>query len=37
MNVVEVYADIWCPFTHVGLQRLVARREEAGVFLLRET
>jgi len=25
---VEVYADIWCPFTHLGLRRLVARREE---------
>ena len=25
MAVIEVYADIWCPFTHVGL-RLVAER-----------
>ena len=23
----EVYADIWCPFTHVGLRRLVAARD----------
>ncbi len=27
---IEVYADIWCPFTHAGLQRLVARRNEVG-------
>lgn len=33
MRTVEVYADIWCPFTHVGLKRLVARREEFGVPL----
>lgn len=33
MSTVEVYADIWCPFTHVGLKRLVARREEAGIAL----
>jgi predicted DsbA family dithiol-disulfide isomerase len=33
MTTVEVYADIWCPFTHVGLKRLVARREEIGVAL----
>ena len=26
----EVYADIGCPFAHVGLRRLVARREELG-------
>jgi len=25
---VEVFADVVCPFTHVGLQRLVARRAE---------
>ena len=29
--VVEVYADVLCPFTHVGLRRLVARRTELGV------
>ncbi len=35
-TVIEVYADIWCPFTHVGLQRLVARRAEVGAdFVLR--
>lgn len=29
--VVEVYADVLCPFTHVGLRRLVARRTDLGV------
>src|ERR1700676_508565 len=24
--VVEVFADIWCPFAHVGLHRVVTRR-----------
>ena len=28
MNVVEVFADIGCPFTHVGLRRFVERRAE---------
>lgn len=27
---VEVFAEIACPFTHVGLHRIVARREAAG-------
>jgi len=27
---VEVFADITCPFAHVGLQRFVARRAERG-------
>lgn len=27
---VEVFADIVCPFTHVGLRRLVERRTELG-------
>lgn len=27
---IEVYADIVCPFTHVGLRRLVERRAELG-------
>ena len=27
---VEVFADILCPFTHVGLRRLVERRSELG-------
>lgn len=27
---IEVFADIVCPFAHVGLQRFVARREELG-------
>jgi predicted DsbA family dithiol-disulfide isomerase len=28
--VVEVYAEVACPFTHVGLLRIVRRREELG-------
>lgn len=27
---IEVYADVGCPFTHVGLRRFVARRAELG-------
>jgi predicted DsbA family dithiol-disulfide isomerase len=30
MAVIEVYADIWCPFTHVGLRTVVRRRSELG-------
>lgn len=30
MTVVEVFADIVCPFTHVGLRRFVQRRDEEG-------
>ena len=30
MTVLEVFADIGCPFAYVGLRRLVARREELG-------
>jgi predicted DsbA family dithiol-disulfide isomerase len=26
--VIEVYADIWCPFAHVGLRRVFQRRKE---------
>ncbi|MGB5755573.1 MAG: DsbA family protein [Acidimicrobiales bacterium] len=33
MTVIDVYADIWCPFTHVGLRRLVQRRDEEGADL----
>ena len=29
-NFVEVFADVCCPFTHVGLRRLVQRRDEVG-------
>jgi predicted DsbA family dithiol-disulfide isomerase len=29
--VIEVFADVVCPFTHVGLRRLVERRRELGV------
>ncbi len=28
---VEVFADVVCPFTHVGLRRFVARRGESGM------
>ena len=27
-QLIEVFADVVCPFTHVGLQRLVAHREQ---------
>ncbi|MEZ5379200.1 MAG: DsbA family protein [Acidimicrobiales bacterium] len=30
MTVIDVYADIWCPFTHVGLKRLVEQRAARG-------
>lgn len=30
MSIIEVFADVRCPFTHVGLRRLVARRDELG-------
>ncbi len=30
MRLVEVFADVCCPFTHVGLRRLVSRRRELG-------
>ena len=30
MAQVEVFADVWCPFTHVGLRRFVAHRAEHG-------
>jgi predicted DsbA family dithiol-disulfide isomerase len=36
MTVIEVFADVACPFTHVGLLRFVERRNELGrddVFL----
>lgn len=33
MTVIDVYADIWCPFTHVGLRRLVERRDQEGADL----
>jgi predicted DsbA family dithiol-disulfide isomerase len=29
VSVIEVFADVWCPFAHVGLTRLVQRRSEA--------
>ena len=30
MTVIDLYADIWCRFTHVGLTRLVEQREKLG-------
>lgn len=30
-HVIEVFADVRCPFTHVGLRRLVDRRDQLGV------
>lgn len=30
MRIIEVFADVCCPFTHVGLRRLVQRRAESG-------
>lgn len=30
MDTVEVYAEVGCPFTHVGLHRFVQRRRELG-------
>lgn len=29
-TVIEVFADVGCPFTHVGLRRMVDRRDELG-------
>ena len=29
--IVEVFADVVCPFTHVGLRRVTARRDELGL------
>ena len=30
VRTVEVFADVVCPFAHVGLRRFVARRAELG-------
>jgi predicted DsbA family dithiol-disulfide isomerase len=30
VTVIEVYADIWCPFAHVGLRAVVRRRKQLG-------
>jgi predicted DsbA family dithiol-disulfide isomerase len=27
---IEVYADIWCPFAHVGLRSVIRRRNQLG-------
>jgi predicted DsbA family dithiol-disulfide isomerase len=34
MTVIEVFADVSCPFAHVGLRRLVARRDALGADLV---
>ena len=31
MSTVEVFADVLCPFTHVGLHTLIDRRTERGL------
>jgi len=30
VTVIEVFADIWCPFAHVGMHTLVRRRKQLG-------
>ena len=30
MTVIEVYADIWCPFAHLGLRSAIQRRHAFG-------
>ena len=30
MSAIEVYADVWCPFAHVGLHYVVERRSALG-------
>ncbi len=30
MALIEVYGDVWCPFTHVGLRWAVQRRDQLG-------
>ncbi|MFN8037393.1 MAG: DsbA family protein [Acidimicrobiia bacterium] len=35
MAVLEVFADVACPFTHVGLRRFVAARAERGLGEIR--
>jgi hypothetical protein len=30
MRQIEVFADVACPFTHVGLRRLIAERDAGG-------
>ena len=34
MTVIEVFADVSCPFAHVGLRRLVARRDALSADLV---
>lgn len=29
-NIIEVYADVWCPFAHVGLKAAAAVRDQFG-------
>jgi predicted DsbA family dithiol-disulfide isomerase len=30
VSLIEVYADIWCPFSHVGIRAVIRRRRELG-------
>lgn len=34
VSAIEVFADVRCPFTHVGLRRLVAHRDAVGADLV---
>jgi 2-hydroxychromene-2-carboxylate isomerase len=34
MTILEVFADVRCPFTHVGLRKLVERRTAEGIDLV---
>ncbi|RPI04442.1 MAG: disulfide bond formation protein DsbA, partial [Actinobacteria bacterium] len=34
VSVIEIFADVRCPFTHVGLRRLVERREASGAHFV---
>ena len=33
MTILEVFADVRCPFTHVGLRKIVERRDAEGIDL----
>jgi predicted DsbA family dithiol-disulfide isomerase len=30
MNEIEIWADVWCPFAHIGLRRIAAERDRRG-------
>jgi predicted DsbA family dithiol-disulfide isomerase len=31
---IEVFADIWCPFAHVGIRRVIERRDAVGADIV---